>query len=156
MFFDYYEIIKRPMTMNQIKRRIGKDPTFTLPVFRADMHQVWDNARTYNQEGSWVYNAAEEMQSYFDKMWDDEVPKLQGPGSDGAGGVESGLGTAAGSGTSTPMFKAQDQVKVPTATRIKLKLGQSSRSRAIEPSLSEEGDEKQESESEASDSDDDY
>lgn len=152
-FFDYYEIIKRPMTMNQIKRRIGKDSSFTLPAFRADMHQVWDNARTYNQEGSWVYNAAEEMQRAFDKMWEEEMSRLQGL-SDGAGGGESGLGTAAGSGTSTPMFKPQDQVKVPTATKIKLKLGQSSRSRAIEPSPSVEGD-GQESESDASDSDDD-
>ena len=53
------------MTVNQIKRRIGKDPTFTLAQFSIDMHLVWDNARTYNEDGSWVYTAADEMQVVF-------------------------------------------------------------------------------------------
>ena len=116
-FPDYYVIIKRPMTMNQIKKRIGKDTAFTLAAFRADMHQVWDNARTYNEEASWVYAAAEEMQEFFDKRWDEEMAKLNG----GNGSADvSGGPSAAPSGTSTPMFKPLEKVTMP---KIKLSMG---------------------------------
>jgi ATP-dependent helicase STH1/SNF2 len=116
-FPDYYVIIKRPMTMNQIKKRIGKDTSFTLAAFRADMHQVWDNARTYNEEASWVYAAAEEMQEFFDKRWDEEMAKLIG----GNGSADASAGpSAAPSGTSTPMFKPLEKVTMP---KIKLNMG---------------------------------
>jgi len=119
MFFDYYDIIKKPMTMNQIKKKIGKEPGYNLAAFRADMHLVWDNARTYNGEDSWVYGAADDMQEFFDKQWDELVPKFEARGS-GAGGVGStASASAAASGTSTPMFKP-DKITLPTKIRINM------------------------------------
>lgn len=131
-FFDYYDVIKNPMTMNQIKKRIGKDPKFTLEQFCLDMHLVWDNARTYNQEGSWVYDAAEDMQKFFDKMWAEEMVKIEAPDKDAGptwpvlGGQRSGQA----SGTSTPMYKSEGMVAAP---KIKISVGGASRRKAIEP-----------------------
>lgn len=137
-------MIAKPIALSQIKRKIGQ-PSYSLPQFKADMHTLWDNARTYNQEDSWVYNAAEDMQEHFDRMWEEEVgtsaasaPAPTGPsgpaqsaapppqpshGFGGPGGPHVG-GTGdtsmAPSGTSTPMFKA-NAAKIPT--KIKIKLG---------------------------------
>lgn len=164
---DYFAIIKRPICMKQIKRKIDKDATYTLQQFRSDMHTLWDNARTYNQEGSWVHNAAEDMQEYFDKAWTEQVdaastaaPSL---GAGAAGGLESagGSGSGVNSGTSTPMYKPLDS-KPAGIGKIKLNMGGGGASRRTEifPDEDEEGDEDGgdggEEESEASESDDDY
>jgi ATP-dependent helicase STH1/SNF2 len=93
--------------MKQIKRKIEKDPNYSMSTLRSEMHLLWDNARTYNQEGSWVYEAADQMQEAFDKMYEDEVaaaasravPSVPEPG-------PSGATSQMPSGTSTPMFKS--------------------------------------------------
>jgi ATP-dependent helicase STH1/SNF2 len=97
--------------MKQIKRRIDKDPTYSLATLKSDMHLLWDNARTYNQEGSWVFDAADTMQEEFDKMYDDIVAAAAsssaGPsGNAGPSGPTGGEGSQVPSGSSTPMFKA--------------------------------------------------
>jgi ATP-dependent helicase STH1/SNF2 len=135
---DYYQVIANPIAMSQIKRKIG-NPSYPLPSFRADMHLLWDNARTYNQEGSWVFNAAEDMQDAFDRMWDEEIPKLEGSiGIGGLGAKEenggaptngNGNGTSAGaSGTSTPMYKPAERIP----TKIKISIGASRRREQVE------------------------
>lgn len=140
------------MTMNQIKKRIGKDNTFTLAQFRLDMLQVWENARLYNQEGSWVYIAADEMQSFFEQKWAEEMSN-GGSAGDAGQGVKlegsNGASTVA-SGTSTPMYKPEKAAAV-LPTRIKFNVS-SAKSRLAEvsrdPTPSEE-------ESEEDDEDDD-
>nr|XP_031863638.1 uncharacterized protein CI109_000890 [Kwoniella shandongensis]KAA5530710.1 hypothetical protein CI109_000890 [Kwoniella shandongensis] len=124
---DYYVVIAQPIAMSQIKAKIGK-PSYNLQQFRSDMHLLWNNARTYNQEGSWVFNAAEDMQEGFDKMWEEEVPKFQAAQAqaqaNGNGNGEGGNGTpsAEASGTSTPMFKPAGGEKV-TAPKIRISMG---------------------------------
>ena len=159
MFFDYYDIVKKPMTMNAIKRRIGKDPSFGLDQFRADMILVWDNARLYNQEGSWVHNAAEDMQAFFEKKWEAEAPGVMAaaaasraaasaPGSVGPFGsnpASNGV-SANGSGTSTPMYKPLDKVTLPP--KIKINVSGKKRMAEVTPDPTP-------SESEAEDEDDD-
>jgi hypothetical protein len=158
-FFDYYDIIKKPMTLNQIKRKIGKD-NYTPQAFRDDMHLVWDNARTYNQEDSWVYGAADDMQEYFDRLWEEETAKLGERESDTATTAafedKSALATAAGSGTSTPMYKAQDKLVLPT----KIKLNFAKR-KVVEPAATArlsapQADNSDDSGSDDDEDDDDY
>lgn len=108
--------------MKQIKRKIDKDPTYSLPTFKADMHLLWDNARMYNQEGSWVYEAADSMQEAFDQMFE-EKEKTMSAGAGGSGsGVQSGLTSQGGSGTSTPMYKAGGGPAGTTTGIAKIKL----------------------------------
>lgn len=159
-------MIAKPIALSQIKRKIGQ-ASYSLQQFKADMHQLWDNARTYNQEDSWVYNAAEDMQEHFDKMWDEEVEgKSAGGGADAASpqkasAVPQGLigeDTSNGaSGTSTPMFKA-NAAKIPTKIKISLgggggaASGSASRRKEVLPDPSESGSDGDDDD----DDDDDY
>lgn len=52
---------------------------------------MFDNARTYNQEGSWVYIDAEEMENVFEAAFDRHVANAGFPGSSG-GDIASGSG----------------------------------------------------------------
>ncbi|WVW81713.1 hypothetical protein I302_103709 [Kwoniella bestiolae CBS 10118] len=139
---DYYAIIAQPIALSQIKTKIGK-PGYTLQNFKSDMHLLWDNARTYNVEGSWVYNAAEDMQEFFDNLWNDEYPKL--PSVPSGGGEDSGNT----SGTSTPMFKSNPAERI-TAPKIRISMGK----KKIEAKAEEEQEEDEEDDDE--DMDDDY
>lgn len=62
---DYYVAIKQPISMNQIKKKIGSGGYKSASQFRDDWQLMFSNARTYNQEGSWVYVDAEEMGKVF-------------------------------------------------------------------------------------------
>jgi ATP-dependent helicase STH1/SNF2 len=149
--------------MSQIKRKIGAT-NYTVPQFRDDMHLLWKNAQDYNADGSWVYNAAEDMKEFFDEMWEKEHAKLQpgehgggtaprpsgGPFNKALGGVQAqgdDLDSIPTSGSSTPMLKP---ASVP---KIKLSLGGGKRKVAVvappPAAQSEDG-------SDDSDMDDDY
>ncbi|TDL16472.1 hypothetical protein BD410DRAFT_844365 [Rickenella mellea] len=58
---------------------------------------VFNNACTYNQEGSWVYNDAEEMDKVFNEVFDREVFDCEMRGS-GLPGAEPALNSAAHNG----------------------------------------------------------
>ncbi|WVQ76346.1 hypothetical protein IAR50_006011 [Cryptococcus sp. DSM 104548] len=142
---DYYKIIAQPIAMSQIKAKIGKS-SYNLQALYNDLHLLWNNARTYNQEGSWVYNAAEDMQEGFGRMWEEQVPPFlasQG-GELGANGPSSyGDTSGAPSGSSTPMFKSLEKA---TAPKIRISMGK----KQVEAAMDEDSDE------EDDDDDDDY
>lgn len=66
---DYHVLIKRPVCLKQIKRRIDTRAYKSLDAARADFHQMFENARTYNQEGSLVWLDAEALQRVFDSKY---------------------------------------------------------------------------------------
>jgi ATP-dependent helicase STH1/SNF2 len=61
LFPDYYHIIKQPISFNEIKKRMRNGDYTTLDQFRADFKVMFDNARTYNEETSIVYEDAQAM-----------------------------------------------------------------------------------------------
>ncbi|KAJ1680088.1 ATP-dependent DNA helicase Snf21, partial [Spiromyces aspiralis] len=69
---DYYIFIKRPIAMRQIKTRIKNNQYYSLEQFYDDWKLMFDNARTYNQEGSFVYVDACVLQ----KTLEDELERL--------------------------------------------------------------------------------
>ena len=62
---DYFQVIKRPMDLGTIKKRLENGCYHSLEEFEADVNQTFDNAMHYNPEGSVVYNMANEMKSKF-------------------------------------------------------------------------------------------
>lgn len=64
----YYTMIKNPISLNMIKKRINSTYYRTIAQFRDDFHLMFDNARTFNEEGSFVYEDANEMQVKLVKM----------------------------------------------------------------------------------------
>ena len=56
--------------MSQLKKRANSGYYKTTQAFRDDWMLMFNNARTYNQEGSWIYTDAEEMEKVFNAAWD--------------------------------------------------------------------------------------
>ena len=64
---DYYKMIRRPMSMNSIKRKIDVKEYTSVDDFRSDMRLLIDNARLYNMEGSVIYNDAGAIEHLLDR-----------------------------------------------------------------------------------------
>jgi E1A/CREB-binding protein len=62
---DYFEVIKRPMDLGTIRKRLENGCYHSLEDFEADCNLTFNNAMTYNPEGSDVYNLASEMKEKF-------------------------------------------------------------------------------------------
>jgi Bromodomain/TAZ zinc finger len=63
---DYFEIIKKPMDLGTIHRKLDAGNYHELEIFQADTNLTFDNAMTYNEEGSVVYDMAKELKAKFE------------------------------------------------------------------------------------------
>jgi len=64
---DYPAIIKRPMDLGTIMKRLETGQYDSVLSVASDIDQVWANAMTYNQDASYIYAIAAELKSYADK-----------------------------------------------------------------------------------------
>ena len=64
---DYFEVIKRPMDLGTIRKKLENGVYHRLEEFHDHVHLTFDNAMLYNPEGSVVYNMAKEMKVKFDQ-----------------------------------------------------------------------------------------
>ena len=58
MFPDYYQFIREPIAMDMIKKKIDTYAYQSIKEFQADVHLLCTNARTYNEDGSLLYQDA--------------------------------------------------------------------------------------------------
>jgi ATP-dependent helicase STH1/SNF2 len=57
-YADYYQIIKNPICMDMIKKKINKKEYQSLKQFRVDIALLCNNCRTYNEDGSLLFKDA--------------------------------------------------------------------------------------------------
>ncbi|KAI8883082.1 hypothetical protein K501DRAFT_250303 [Backusella circina FSU 941] len=62
----YYTMIKTPISMNMINKRMNSTYYRTIAHFREDFHTMFNNARIFNEEDSYVYEDANELQRLLD------------------------------------------------------------------------------------------
>ncbi|EIE75822.1 hypothetical protein RO3G_00526 [Rhizopus delemar RA 99-880] len=55
----YYKIIKKPICMRDIKKRIYSGYYKSIEEFQSDFHLMFENAKAFNEESSTVYKDAE-------------------------------------------------------------------------------------------------
>ncbi|KAL8734865.1 MAG: hypothetical protein Q9166_001217 [cf. Caloplaca sp. 2 TL-2023] len=60
---DYYMIIKQPISMDIIKKKINKEEYSGLRDFRNDIRLLCNNARTYNEDGSIIFQDANDIEA---------------------------------------------------------------------------------------------
>ncbi|KAB8232103.1 putative RSC complex subunit (Sth1) [Aspergillus alliaceus] len=60
---DYYMIIQNPIAMEMIRKKINRDEYQNLKDFRNDIHLLCQNARTYNEDGSILFQDANDIES---------------------------------------------------------------------------------------------
>ncbi|CAO3590157.1 unnamed protein product [Absidia cylindrospora] len=70
----YYTMIKTPISMEIIEKRIHSPYYRTIQQFRNDFVLMYENARTFNEEGSFVYEDANTLQSIVEAKLDELCP----------------------------------------------------------------------------------
>lgn len=62
---DYFEIIKKPMDLSLVLKKLNDDQYTTLDKWKEDMNQIWKNAQTYNDHTTPIHAIARELSEYF-------------------------------------------------------------------------------------------
>jgi ATP-dependent helicase STH1/SNF2 len=70
----YYTMIKRPISLTQIKRKVKREQYDSIDAFRADFELMFANARTYNEEGSWITMDAAVLESTLRQKLEQMAP----------------------------------------------------------------------------------
>ncbi|KAJ5512317.1 HAS subgroup [Penicillium fimorum] len=60
---DYYMIIQNPIAMEQIQKKVKRADYQSLKQFRDDIHLLCQNARTYNEDGSVLFQDANDIET---------------------------------------------------------------------------------------------
>ncbi|GKY91017.1 hypothetical protein MPSEU_000074500 [Mayamaea pseudoterrestris] len=66
---DYFEVIKKPMDLGTIRKKVENGVYHKLDEFEYHCKLTFDNAMLYNPEGSVVYNMAKEMKDNFEEEY---------------------------------------------------------------------------------------
>ncbi|KAL3914640.1 MAG: hypothetical protein SGARI_000021, partial [Bacillariaceae sp.] len=74
---DYFEVIKKPMDLGTIRKKLENNCYHSLEEFHGNVHLTFDNAMLYNPEGSVVYNMAKEMKDKFAHDYDILMQQLE-------------------------------------------------------------------------------
>jgi len=67
---DYFEVIKQPMDLGTIRKKLENGCYHSLESFHNHVSITFENAMLYNPEGSVVYNMASEMKNKFIQDYD--------------------------------------------------------------------------------------
>lgn len=67
LYPDYYQIITKPVSLSQITRNLKQGKFDSLNAFFADLSTMCSNAKTYNEEGSWIYEDASAIEDFISK-----------------------------------------------------------------------------------------
>ncbi|KAJ7356681.1 SNF2-family ATP dependent chromatin remodeling factor snf21 [Mycena albidolilacea] len=86
---DYYQLITQPIALSHLRKRASGTHYKDLQQYRNDWALMFNNARTYNQEGSWVYVDAVEMEKVLDATFKRLAVGSGLPGAPGGAGVGS-------------------------------------------------------------------
>jgi ATP-dependent helicase STH1/SNF2 len=93
---DYYQFIKNPICMNQIKKKINKKEYQSAKQFRQDLGLLCNNCRQYNEETSLLYQDANLIeQTTVDKLREATAEFPEWQDFDEAGSLDQCCGDAA-------------------------------------------------------------
>jgi len=73
---DYFEVIKQPMDLGTIRKKLENGCYHSLEDFHSHVQVTFDNAMVYNPEGSVVYNMANEMKNKYLQDYDNLMKQL--------------------------------------------------------------------------------
>lgn len=68
LYADYFKLIKKPVALNLIRKHLNQDFYETFEDFLDEVRLMCLNAKTYNEEGSWVYTDAETIENYVNSL----------------------------------------------------------------------------------------
>jgi len=102
---NYLEIVKKPMDLGTILKKLERREYPTITLLRADVDLVWDNAITFNGEMSWIKKYVDEMRTVTAKKFAEaDNAKPVGLVRKPSGFSRSGAPSAAGRGVGNVPF----------------------------------------------------
>ncbi|CAE6513092.1 unnamed protein product [Rhizoctonia solani] len=105
---DYYTLIQKPIAMSHMRKRAASGYYKTVSQYRDDWRLMFNNARTYNTEESWVYQNADIMQKVFEEVFTRETAGTDMPGADPISSVNH-----INPGNTSPLSAADDDEPAP-------------------------------------------
>lgn len=74
---DYFDVIKKPMDLGTIQKKLEKGEYHAIKEFQGHVNLSFDNAMTYNEKGSVVYDMAKELKTKFEADYKKLVQQLE-------------------------------------------------------------------------------
>ncbi|PPR01936.1 hypothetical protein CVT24_001275 [Panaeolus cyanescens] len=71
---DYYELIKKPIALDDIKKQLDSDAYSSIEDVKADFELLFGNAKQYNQTESEIFQDAKELLKLVNKTYSKMVP----------------------------------------------------------------------------------
>ena len=62
----YFDVIKHPMALNEVKKKLNGNEYNTLKDWETDVNLIWENARVYNGDDTLFAHMAMEAKLWFD------------------------------------------------------------------------------------------
>ncbi|KAL2432561.1 Chromatin structure-remodeling complex subunit snf21 [Exophiala dermatitidis] len=119
LYPDYYNFIQEPIAMDMIEKRINNHQYTSLNDLSRDIALLARNAKTYNEDGSMLYNDAIAIENHCNEMIAKQISEHPNLAQIGGRNAQDGESTAAASSAGTPRGSA-----APTGgTKLRLTLG---------------------------------
>lgn len=67
--FDYPKIVRKPMDLGTVKRKLDKHQYEDIEECAQDIRLIWNNCKTYNADGSDFYLLAESLSKRFEERY---------------------------------------------------------------------------------------
>ncbi|CZT52557.1 probable SNF2 family ATP-dependent chromatin-remodeling factor snf21 [Rhynchosporium secalis] len=100
-FADYYNIIKEPIALKTMEKKINKEDYSSLADLLKDVRLMVSNAKTYNEEASGICIDAGKIQDAFESLIQEEIKEHPELG-EGEGSTPNGGSTAPTTNAGTP------------------------------------------------------
>ena len=75
---DYFDVIRHPMDLGTVKKKLGSKQYVSTDEFAADVRLTFSNAMKYNPPGNDVHEIAKELNGMFDSEWEAVERKFRG------------------------------------------------------------------------------
>lgn len=62
---DYFDYIKEPMALNEVKKKLQNNKYDTIQAWERDVNLIWENAKTYNGDDTLFTHMAMEAALWF-------------------------------------------------------------------------------------------
>lgn len=69
---NYFEVIKEPMDLSTMQRKLNEGMYYNADEFEADMRLMFRNCYTFNPEGTPVNELGHKVEDFFDSRWVDK------------------------------------------------------------------------------------
>ncbi|EXJ80412.1 hypothetical protein A1O1_08557 [Capronia coronata CBS 617.96] len=119
LYPDYYNFIQEPIAMDIIEKRINSYQYTSLNDLSRDIALLAKNAKTYNEDGSMIYNDAIAIENFCNEAIARQIAQHPILGNVGQRAHPDGDSTAAASSAGTP----QGSVAPSGGTKLRLTLG---------------------------------